>query len=176
MANDAQKQTSDDLSNRLGVSATVPDWSREEVRQFWDPGYKLLRAVRRYQAAKLRGGPLGWLLSKHWVLVHRFWSIITQSEIHLGTHIEGGLRLPHPTGIIVHADARIGPNCQLFHQVTITSSVVLGGHVDLGTGAKIIGPLTIGDHVEVGANSVVTKDVEGGRVVAGVPAKTLKIW
>lgn len=155
------------------ISATVPDWSREEVRQFWDPGYKLLRAVRRYQKAKARGGPVGWLLSKYWTLVHRFWSVITQSEIHLNTHIEGGLRLPHPTGIIIHPDARIGPNCMIFHQVTLVSSVVLGGHVDLGAGAKIIGPLTIGDHVTVGANSVVTRDVESGSTVGGVPAKNL---
>ncbi len=155
------------------ISATVPDWSREEVRQFWDPGYKLLRAVRRYQKAKARGGPLGWLLSKYWTLVHRFWSVITQSEIHLNTHIEGGLRLPHPTGIIIHPNARIGPNCMIFHQVTLVSSVVLGGHVDLGAGAKIIGPLTIGDHVTVGANSVVTRDVETGATVAGVPARDL---
>ena len=83
--------------------------------------------------------------------------------------------MPHPTGIIIHPDARIGPNCQIFHQVTLASSVVLGGHVDLGAGAKVIGPLTIGDHVEVGANSVVTKDVVSGTIVAGVPAKVLRI-
>lgn len=158
----------------LVVSATVPDWSREKVRHFWDPGYKLLRTVRRYQRAKARGGPVGWLLSKYWTLVHQFWSVVTQSEIHLNTHIEGGLRLPHPTGIIIHPDARIGPNCMIFHQVTLVSSVVLGGHVDLGAGAKIIGPLTIGDHVTVGANSVVTKNIETGSTVAGVPARRLQ--
>ncbi len=155
------------------VSATVPDWSREEVRQFWDPGYKLLRAIRRYQAAKARGGPIGWAFSKYWALVHRFWSVITQSEIHLNTHIEGGLRLPHPTGIIIHPTARIGPNCMIFQQVTLVSTVVLGGHVDLGAGAKIMGPLTIGNDVTVGANSVVTRDVESGATVAGVPARKL---
>lgn len=159
---------------RLIVSATVPDWSREKVRHFWDSGYKLLRSVRRYQSAKARGGPIGWLSSKYWTLVHRFWSVMTQSEIHLNTHIEGGLRLPHPTGIIIHPDARIGPNCMIFHQVTLVSSVVLGGHVDLGAGAKIIGPLTIGDHVTVGANSVVTRDIETGSRVAGVPARKLQ--
>lgn len=160
-------------AQQLDISATVPDWSREDVRQFWDPGYKLLRAVRCYQRAKARGGPVGWLQSKYWTLVHRFWSVITQSEIHLNTHIEGGLRLPHPTGIIIHPDARIGPNCMIFHQVTLVSSVVLGGHVDLGAGAKIIGPLTIGDHVTVGANSVVTRNVEAGSTVAGVPSRPL---
>jgi serine O-acetyltransferase len=173
MSNELFSETHDGLSHQQVVSATVPDWSREEVRQFWDPGYKLLRAVRRYQQAKARADLVGWVLSKYWVIVHWFWSVITQSEIHLGTQIEGGLRLPHPTGVIIHPNARIGPNCLIFHQVTLTSSVVLGGHVDIGAGAKLIGPLTIGDHVEVGANSVVTKDVEGGTTVAGVPAKVL---
>lgn len=175
MSENPKQKLRQDRAGEPTVSATVPDWSREELRRFWDPGYKLLRAVRRYQRAKSRGGPVGWVVCKFWVLVHRFWSVITQSEIHLNTHIEGGLRLPHPTGIIIHPDARIGPNCQIFHQVTLASSVVMGGHVDLGAGAKIIGPLTIGDHVEVGANCVVTKDIENNTTVAGVPAKVLHI-
>lgn len=173
MEGSLKTETKFNSDNQPLISAKVPDWSREEVRQFWDPGYKLLRSIRRYQAAKSRGGPVSWVQTKYWALVHRFWSVITQSEIHLNTHIEGGLRLPHPTGIIIHPSARIGPNCMIFHQVTLVSSVVLGGHVDLGAGAKIIGPLTIGDHVTVGANSVVTRDVEAGSTVAGVPARKL---
>ena len=117
MSNELFSETHDGLSRQQVVSATVPDWSREEVRQFWDPGYKLLRAVRRYQQAKARADLVGWVLSKYWVIVHWFWSVITQSEIHLGTQIEGGLRLPHPTGVIIHPNARIGPNCLIFHQV-----------------------------------------------------------
>lgn len=153
------------------ISATVPDWSREAVARFWDPGKKLLRSIRRYQAAKARGGVPGWLAAKHWALVHRVWSVLTQSEIHLNTEIGGGLRLPHPTGIVIHPESRIGPNCMIFHQVTLAGPVVLGGHVDVGAGAKILGPLTIGDHAVVGANAVVTRDVPAGAVVAGVPAR-----
>ncbi|MCP4825247.1 MAG: serine acetyltransferase [Shimia sp.] len=157
------------------VSATEPDWSREVPHGFWDPGPKLLRALRRYQAAKARGGVLGVLASKRWVLSHRFWSVITQSELHLNMQIAGGLRLPHPTGIVVHPNATIGPNCQLMHQVTLSGAVVLAGHVDIGAGAKVIGPLTIGADAEVGANAVVTGDVPAGAVVGGVPAKVLKM-
>jgi len=163
----------DPLSMQYDVSATEPDWSRETVNEFWEPGKKLLRALRRYQAAKEKGGPAGWIARKYWTVVHRFWSILTQSEIHLHTQIGGGLRLPHATGIVIHPSAMIGPNCMIFQQVTLASTVVLGGHVDLGAGAKIMGPLTIGDHVTVGANSVVTRDVPSGQTVAGVPAKPL---
>lgn len=157
------------------VSATEPDWNRERVSRFWDPGPKLLRAVRRYQAAKKRGTLAGLLVSKFWVLNHWFWSLVTQSEIHLNCHIEGGLMLPHPTGIIIHPDSRIGPNCLIFQQVTLAGAVVVGGHCDIGAGAKIMGPLRLGAHVQVGANAVVTRDVPDYAIVVGIPARQINI-
>ena len=152
------------------VSAENPDWSREEVQQFWDPGRKLLRSTRRYQAARARGG-FGRFAAKYWAANHRFWSVVTQSEIHLNCQIEGGLRLTHPTGIIIHPEAQIGPNCMIFHQVTLAGKVVLGGHVDIGAGAKLLGPLTVGNHARIGANAVVTGDVEAGATMVGIPAR-----
>jgi len=157
----------------LNVSATTPDWSREAVRRFWDPGQKLLRAIRRYQGAQARGGLLGKLSAKLWALTHLFWSVVTQSEIHLNTQIAGGLRLTHPTGIIIHPDAKIGPNCMIFHQVTLAGAVEIGGHVDIGAGAKILGPLRVGDDARIGANAVVTCDVDAGQTVVGIPARPI---
>lgn len=156
------------------VSAQIPDWSRETVLTFWDPGRKLLRSIRRYQGAKTAGGIGGRLRAKYWVLNHWFWSLMTQSEIHLNTKIGGGLRLTHPTGIIIHPDAEIGVNCMIFHQVTLAGSIVLGGHVDVGAGAKLIGPLRVGDHARIGANAVVTRDVAAQNTVAGIPARVIK--
>jgi serine O-acetyltransferase len=155
------------------VSASEADWSRETVQRFWDPGRKLLRSIRRYQAARARGGPLARLAAKYWVAVHWFWSLMTQSEIHLNCEIGGGLRLTHPTGIIIHPGATIGPNCMIFHQVTLAGPVELGGHVDVGAGAKLIGPLRVGDHARIGANAVVTGDVPAGATVAGIPARVI---
>ncbi len=155
------------------VSAETPDWSRESIRQFWDPGPKLLRSIRRYQKAVSRGGLVAGIAAKYWVINHGFWSLVTQSEVHLNCQIEGGLRLTHPTGIIIHPDARIGPNCMIFHQVTLAGAVVIGGHVDIGAGAKILGPLTIGDHARIGANAVVTEDVRAGATMVGIPARAL---
>ena len=91
------------------ISADVPDWSRERIDTFWEPGKKLIRAVRRYQHWRGRG-TFGRLVSKYWVANHWFWSLMTQSELHLTTEIGGGLRLTHPTGIIIHPEAVIGPN------------------------------------------------------------------
>lgn len=161
------------MDSDKNVSAQTPDWSRESVRKFWDPGPKLLRAIRRYQAACAKGGVLGKIRSKYWAMIHLFWSIITQSEIHLNCQIEGGLRLIHPTGIIIHPDSKIGPNCMIFHQVTLAGPVVLGGHVDVGAGAKLLGPLCVGNDARIGANAVVTGNVAEGATMVGIPAREL---
>lgn len=105
---------------------------------------------------------------------HRFWSVVTGADIPLTCQIGGGLLLPHPNGIVIHPDARIGVNCLLFHQVTIGGRnakglPVIGGHVDIGAGAKILGPVTIGAHARIGANAVVLSDVEEGAVAVGYP-------
>jgi serine O-acetyltransferase len=49
----------------------------------------------------------------------------------------------------------------------------LGGHVDVGAGAKLIGELVVGDHARIGANSVVTRDVPSGHTAVGVPARII---
>ena len=162
------------LDRESMISAEQPDWSREDITRFWEPGKKLIRAIRRHQAARHKGGVLGRIAAKYWALVHLFWSTITQSEIHLKTEIGGGLRLPHPTGIVIYPLAKIGPNCMIFHQVTLADKVTVGGHVDIGAGAKILGPLTIGDHAQIGANAVVTKDVPANSTAVGIPAKIIR--
>lgn len=153
-----------------GVSATVPDWSREVPRTFWDTGQKLTRSIRRYQASK------NWVTRQWWGKVYRFWSVISQAEIPLETQMGGGLFLPHPNGIVVHPRAVIGPNCMILQQVTIgvaegTQAPVIGGHVDIGAGAKIIGGVQVGDHAIIGANAVVTLNVPANTVARGIPAR-----
>ena len=85
--------------------------------------------------------------------------------------------LPHPNGIVIHPEAEIGPNCLLFQQVTIGANdrgvPTIGGHVDIGAGAKILGPVTIGRHARIGANAVVLNDVPDGATAVGVPARVI---
>jgi serine O-acetyltransferase len=156
------------------VSATDPDWSRERCSRWWDPSRQLLRSLRGYEAA--RGSAFGKLARIRWVLSHRFWTVITQADIPLGSRIGGGLLLPHPNGIVIHPGAEIGPNCLIFQQVTIGTTGSregvprIGGHVDIGAGARILGPVTIGAHAVIGANAVVTCDVPEGMVATGIPA------
>ena len=94
-------------SDDANVSATKPDWSRETVQCFWDPGRKLLRAIRRYQALKARGGLFARMAAKYWVLNHGFWSLVTQSEIHLSTNIGGGLRGTFGPGLFGDSDLTV---------------------------------------------------------------------
>lgn len=157
-------------------SAVIPDWSRERCVRFWQPSRKLLSALRAYQAARRRGGVIGVIRAKVAAVRHRFWSVIAGAEIPLNAeHIGGGLLLPHPNGVVIHPQARIGPNCLLFQQVTLGTGPKpgtprLGGHVDVGAGAKILGGVVIGDHAVIGANAVVVSDVPAWSVAVGVPA------
>jgi serine O-acetyltransferase len=155
------------------ISAEVADWSRETPQQFWDPGRKLLLAIRRYQRWRQRGGFLGSFHCKLLVIRHRFWSVVTAADIPLNCRIGGGLLIPHPNGIVIHPDAQIGVNCLIFQQVTIgtreTDGVPeIGGHVDIGAGAKILGQVTIGDHAKIGANAVVTRNIAAEAKAIGV--------
>ena len=156
------------------ISAETPDWTREKPTQFWDPGRKLLLTIRRYQYWRNRAGLIGAALRKLLVIRHRFWSVITGADIPLTCQIGGGLLIPHPNGIVIHPDAKIGVNCLIFHQVTIGSRNAkgvpeIGGHVDIGAGAKILGPVRVGAHARIGANAVVISDVETGGIAVGYP-------
>ena len=158
------------------ISAEIPDWTREQPRGFWDPARKLLLSIRRYQYWRKRRGPFVTLICKWLVLRHRFWSVVTGADIPLNCCIGGGLLIIHPNGIVILPEARIGVNCLIFQQVTIGSrggpgAPEIGGHVDIGAGAKILGPVRIGAHAKIGANAVVLSDVPSGGLATGVPAK-----
>ena len=148
--------------SEASVSATEPDWSRE-AKNFWDwaPSRSLLASIRAYQGAD--GRAFASLRRKIAVLRHRFWSAVTGADIPINSHIGGGLLIPHPNGVVVHPAAQIGPNCLLFQQVTLGQGKdgvpQLGGHVDVGAGAKILGGVRIGDHARIGAMALVTCDV-----------------
>lgn len=157
------------------ISAEVADWTRERPRRFWDPSRKLLLSIRRYQHWQTKANPLSLFICRWLVLRHRFWSVVTGADIPLNCSIGGGLLMNHPNGIVIHPEARIGVNCLIFQQVTIGTRgergvPQIGGHVDIGAGAKILGPVRIGPHAKIGANAVVLCDVPGGAIAIGIPA------
>jgi serine O-acetyltransferase len=134
----------------------------------------------------------------HWLWTHglhlsaRFLShlgkIFTGIEIHPGAEIGKRFVIDHGTGTVIGETAIIGDDVTLYHDVTlggVAPSVdsaqqvgqkrhpTLEDGVIVGSGAQILGPITIGAHARVGANSVVTKDVPGSVTAVGVPAKVV---
>ncbi|MGB8295327.1 MAG: hypothetical protein WCG85_07850 [Polyangia bacterium] len=89
-------------------------------------------------------------MKKFALIEHIFGSSVTSSDVPLNVEIGVGLLLPHPVGIVIHPNVKIGPNCLLFHQVTLgfrgpqEGVPVIGGHVDIGAGAKILAAMPIG--------------------------------
>ena len=163
---------------RESVSAKTPDWSREaKTLLSWQPNRSLLASLRSYERWRQSRAPWSFFMRKLAVLRHRFWSAITGAEIPLGTRLGGGLLLPHPNGIVIHPDAIVGVNCLIFQQVTLgggdDGAPCIGGHVDIGTGAKVLGPVSIGDHSKIGANAVVLKDVPQFATAVGIPARII---
>jgi len=157
------------------ISAEIPDWERER-RTGWNPSRSLLASIRAYERAN---GRRGFATGARWlaILRHRFWSAVTGADIPLGLRLGGGLLMPHPNGIVIHPDAEIGPNCLIFQQVTIGTdgrgAPRIGGQVDIGAGAKILGPISIGCHAKIGANAVVIRDVPPGATAVGIPARVV---
>lgn len=144
------------------ISADEPDWSRERVTAFWQPGRQLLRTIRGYQRSIASNTLASRLRAKLYVIEHRFWSAVSGADIPLNSQIGGGLLLPHPNGVVIHPHASIGVNCAIFQQATIGTRrgggvPTLDGHVDVGPGARILGSVHIPAHTEVPANAVVTR-------------------
>lgn len=87
----------------------------------------------------------------------------------------GGLVIAHLNGIVVAPQSKVGEDCVFYQQVTLGINgrksldvgPQVGDRVSFGAGSKIIGPVKIGDDVEIGANAVVTKDVPSGSTVVG---------
>ena len=106
--------------------------------------------------------------------------VVMAAEFPPSARIGPGLALPHAgRGVSLAADAVIGANCMIFPYVTIgrdgrSGSPCLQDDVLVGTGARILGPVTVGSAAHVGANSVVLRDVPTGATAFGEPARNLR--
>ena len=114
---------------------------------------------------------------------------LTGIEIHPAAEIGKNLFIDHGMGVVIGETAQIGDNVTLYHGVTlggvspaIKSSEQVGvkrhptleNDVIVGSGAQILGPVTVKDCARIGSNAVVTKDVPKGGIMVGIPAKNIK--
>ena len=103
---------------------------------------------------------------------------ITGIEIHPGATIGRRLFIDHGMGVVIGQTAEIGDDCTLYHGVTLGGTSweqgkrhpTLGNDVVIGAGAKVLGPIMVGDGARIGSNSVVVKDVGEGATMVGIPA------
>jgi serine O-acetyltransferase len=130
-----------------------------------------------------------WHKMSHWLWDHqlrllaRFSSHIarwlTGIEIHPAARLGRRLVIDHGMGVVIGETAEIGDDCYLYHQVTLGVARTMGGkrhptignNVIIGAGAKVLGPITVGDNARVGSNAVVVDSVPNDTTVVGIPAR-----
>jgi serine O-acetyltransferase len=108
---------------------------------------------------------------------------LTGIEIHPGASLGSGMFIDHGMGVVIGETSEIGENVTLFQGVTLGGTgkqrgkrhPTLGNNVVVGAGAKVLGPISIGNYVKIGANSVVLQDVPDHSTVVGIPGRIVRI-
>ena len=121
-------------------------------------------------------------------IISQFSRFLTGIEIHPRANIGKNLFIDHGMGVVIGETSEIGDNVTIYHMATlggISPSVnsneqrnikrhpTLKDNVVVGSGAQILGPVTVGKNAKIGANAVVTKDVPENAVMVGIPAKNV---
>ncbi len=151
------------------------------ARNLWDvlTTYPGVHAIIWYRVANwLWRKGLKWLA--RWLATIARW--FTGIEIHPAATIGRRVFIDHGMGVVIGETAEIGDDCTLYHGVTLGGTSwsegkrhpTLGARVVVGAGAKILGPIRVGDDARVGSNAVVVKDVPSAKTVVGIPGRIVK--
>lgn len=147
-------------NSRLEVALTSPGlhaiWAHRGIHELWkQPGGRLPARVLATVARSVTG-----------------------VEIHPAARLGRRFFIDHGMGVVIGETAEVGDDVMLYHGVTLGGRSMqhvkrhptVGNRVTIGAGARVLGPVLVGDDVQIGANSVVVKDVPNGSVATGVPA------
>ncbi|MBU0621584.1 MAG: hypothetical protein KJ795_07040 [Gammaproteobacteria bacterium] len=150
-------------------------------RWFTNPGFWIVAIFRFGMWADSL--PSRFLRMPMWMLYRIFRLPLGRYNIHLwagrcGARIGPGLKLIHPTNIMIGRGVEIGEDCLIFHDVTLGTGQIpgtpkIGNNVDIYPGARVLGGIKIGDHSMVGANCVVTRDVPPDSIILTPPGRVI---
>lgn len=130
-----------------------------------------------------------WHKLSHWLWNHKLYLLgrfsshisrwLTGIEIHPAAKLGRRLVIDHGMGVVIGETAEVGDDCYIYHQVTLGVARTSGGKrhptvgngVIIGAGAKVLGPITVGDNARVGSNAVVVDPVPADTTVVGMPAR-----
>ncbi len=142
--------------------------------------YPGVRAVRSHRRAH-------WFYERNHSFIARFISQRSRRktgiEIHPGATIGKRLVMDHGMGIVIGETAEIGDDCLIYHGVTLGGTgkdtgkrhPTIGNNVLIGAGAKVLGPIVVGDNSRIAANSVVLNEIPEDSTAVGIPAKVVRI-
>jgi serine O-acetyltransferase len=126
---------------------------------------------------RVRPSPLRKFFSLIYKIWFKFTQIVTGIELPCEVEIGRNFVIDHFGGIVISGYAKFGDNCRIRNGVVVglqrvdePCAPVIGNNVDIGSGAKVLGPIKIGNNVIIGANAVVIRDVPDNCIAAGVPA------
>lgn len=163
----------------------------ENIREDWQTHQRDITRQGFWVMLVYRFGRWRYTIKKRWIrlpfsflykALYLFIQIITGIELPCEAKVGRRFTIEHFGDIIVSGDASFGDDVIIRNGVTVglrhtgvRGSPTIGNRVDIGAGAKLLGPIQIGDDVAIGANAVVIKDVPPNSIAVGVPAKIIPV-
>ena len=125
-----------------------------------------------------------WNLKLKWIarLLSNLGRFLTGIEIHPGAKIGRRFFIDHGMGVVIGETSEIGDDCTLYHGVTLGGTSwekgkrhpTLGNNIIIGAGAKVLGPINIGENARIGSNAVVVNNVSSGATIVGIPGRPIE--